>query len=55
PKPKRRSRKKASEPVNEEAAPETGEPGPVPAADDESNGDETSGELRRGWWQRTFG
>ncbi len=55
PKPKRRSRKKASEPVNEEAAPETGDSGPVPAADDESSGDETSGELRRGWWQRTFG
>jgi ribonuclease E len=44
-KPKRRTRKaKAEEPKAE-----------VPSADNDSNGDETPGKPRSGWWQRTFG
>jgi ribonuclease E len=46
-KPKRRSRKKEIEAVEDAA--------PVPAADNDPNGEEDSGEPRRGWWQRTFG
>ena len=51
-KPKRRSRKaKASEPAGEQRP----EPAPAPAADNDPNGGDSSGEPRRGWWQRTFG
>ena len=51
-KPKRRSRKaKAPEPAGEQQP----EPATVPAADNDPNGDDSSGEPRRGWWQRTFG
>jgi ribonuclease E len=46
-KPKRRTRKKAAEAAEEAAS--------VPAADNDPNGGEESGEPRRGWWQRTFG
>ena len=52
PKPKRRGRKaKAAETPPEKEAEAAG----VPTADNDPNGTETSGEPRRGWWQRTFG
>jgi ribonuclease E len=47
-KPKRKSRKKASEPAEKQTV-------DALAADNDSNGDETSSHPRRGWWQRTFG
>ena len=51
-KPKRRSRK--TKPAEPEEG-QTAEAALVPAADNDPNGGETSGEPRRGWWQRTFG
>ncbi|MFP5328609.1 MAG: ribonuclease E/G [Alphaproteobacteria bacterium] len=52
-KPKRRTRKKAAEPAEASEAPAA--PALVPAADNDSNGNEAGEAPRRGWWQRTFG
>jgi ribonuclease E len=49
---KRRSKKAATE--EEQAPPAAAEPVPVPAANNDG-AEEQGGELRRGWWQRTFG
>jgi len=48
---KRRSKKAAEEEQVPAAAPEAA---PVPVANNDSTEDQ-GGELRRGWWQRTFG
>jgi ribonuclease E len=53
PKPKRRSRK--AEPAEATADAPAPEPALVPAADNDAAASEGNGELRRGWWQRTFG
>ena len=57
PKPKRTRRKKAD--VEAEASPEAEPEGKAPAAANDANGGEGSGDEasgpRRGWWQRTFG
>jgi ribonuclease E len=54
-KPKRRTRKaKASARPAEKETEKAGST-IAPAADNDPNGGEASGEPRRGWWQRTFG
>ena len=53
-KPKRRSRKAAAAKTAPEPAEAGAEPAPVPTADNDS-AENNGGELRRGWWQRTFG
>jgi ribonuclease E len=57
-KPARRSRAKKAAPAAEDAAAAAGVPAetaPVPAADNDSNGDSSDEPRRGGWWQRTFG
>ncbi|MFL6731159.1 MAG: Rne/Rng family ribonuclease [Sphingomicrobium sp.] len=57
---KRRSKKAEAAPLEGETAPaepktaSPAEPTPVPAANNDT-ADESAGEPRRGWWQRTFG
>jgi len=59
-KPARKRRTKAAAPAPEaetaavEEASEAPEPVPVPGANNDTAEDD-NGELRRGWWQRTFG
>jgi ribonuclease E len=55
PKPKRRTRKAAPAPAKDEVAAPGAEKVEVPTVDNDSNGGETSGKPRSGWWQRTFG
>jgi ribonuclease E len=52
-KPTRKRRGKKADAVEAEAPP-AAEPVPVPEANNDI-ADETDGEPRRGWWQRTFG
>jgi ribonuclease E len=52
-KPTRKGRSKKAEAAEGEAAP-AAESVPVPAANNDT-AEETDGEPRRGWWQRTFG
>ena len=52
-KPRRKSTKATDEPAPSEAP--AAEAVPVPAANNDTASDDVSGELRRGWWQRTFG
>ncbi|MBA3526911.1 MAG: ribonuclease E/G, partial [Sphingomonas sp.] len=54
PKPRRRSRKAAPAELVSEPAEADSEPAP-PMPDYEMADSEAGGELRRGWWQRTFG
>jgi ribonuclease E len=57
-KPARRSRAKKAAPAAEDAAAAADVPAetaPVPAADNDSNGDSSDEPRRGGWWQRTFG
>jgi ribonuclease E len=53
-KPVRKRRTKADKDAEKAAEPAEEEPVGVPAANNDTS-DETSGEPRRGWWQRTFG
>ena len=54
-KPVRKRRSKKAEVAEDRAASEpTPEPAPPPAPNNDTV-DEQTGELRRGWWQRTFG
>lgn len=61
-KPARKRRTKAAaapapepEAVAEDAAAEAPEPAPVPAANNDTAGDDNGEPRRGGWWQRTFG
>jgi ribonuclease E len=48
-----RKRKKTASPADEQAP--ASEPSHVPAANNDTADEETGGEPRRGWWQKTFG